>query len=62
MVGNDRSGTVDNNINLLKAVELALGNGRDLAPYVNAFTQKPYPDVQLGPKTGDSRGFTDFEH
>lgn len=30
MVGNDRSGTVDNNLNLLKAVELAMNNGRDL--------------------------------
>ena len=28
MVGNDRSGTVDNNINLLKAVELALTGGK----------------------------------
>ena len=28
MVGNDRSGTVDLNLNLLKAVELALSGGR----------------------------------
>ena len=33
MVGNDRSGTVDNNLNLLKAVELALTGGYDLIPY-----------------------------
>jgi hypothetical protein len=33
MVGNDRSGTVDNNLNLLKAVEFALNNGRDLAAF-----------------------------
>ena len=32
MVGNDRSGTVDNNLNLLKAVELALTGGYDLLP------------------------------
>ena len=30
MVGNDRSGTVDNNLNLLKAVELAMTGGKDL--------------------------------
>ena len=33
MVGNDRSGTVDNNLNLLKAVELALTGGKDLLPF-----------------------------
>jgi len=38
MVGNDRSGTVDSNLNLLKAVELALNNGRDLLPYVDPMT------------------------
>jgi len=31
MVGNDRSGTVDNNLNLLKAVELAMTGGKDFA-------------------------------
>ncbi len=30
MCGNDRSATVDCNLNLLKALELALGNGREL--------------------------------
>jgi trans-4-hydroxy-L-proline dehydratase len=30
--GNDRSGTVDNNLNLLKAVELALTGGVRPAP------------------------------
>jgi formate C-acetyltransferase len=35
MVGNDRSGTVDNNLNLLKAVELALTGGKDLLSFVD---------------------------
>ncbi|MFW5780534.1 MAG: pyruvate formate lyase family protein [Bacillota bacterium] len=33
MVGNDRSGTVDININLLKAMELTLGKGYDMKEY-----------------------------
>jgi hypothetical protein len=40
MVGNDRSGTVDNNLNLLKAVELALNNGRDLIEFLDPITLK----------------------
>ena len=40
MFGNDRSGTVDVNLNLLKAVELALTGGRDLLPYTNPMTGK----------------------
>jgi len=35
MAGNDRSGTVDVNLNLLKAVELALTGGKDLIPFLN---------------------------
>ena len=38
--GNDRSGTVDNNLNLLKAVELALTGGKDLIPFVDPMTGK----------------------
>jgi hypothetical protein len=38
MVGNDRSGTVDVNLNLLKAVELALTGGKDLIPFLNPMT------------------------
>jgi formate C-acetyltransferase len=38
MVGNDRSGTVDLNLNLLKAVELALTSGNDLIPYTDPMT------------------------
>ena len=40
MVGNDRSGTVDNNLNLLKAVELALTGGKDLLPFTDPMTGK----------------------
>ncbi len=61
MVGNDRSGTVDNNINLLKAVEFAITGGRDLLPYVDPMTGKKEKILQDGPKTGDSTNFKDFE-
>lgn len=61
MVGNDRSGTVDNNPNLLKAVELVLANGRDLITYSDTLWGKPYKSGQEGPKTGDPRGFATFE-
>ena len=40
MVGNDRSGTVDNNLNLLKAVELAMTGGKDLLPFTDPMTGK----------------------
>ncbi len=40
MVGNDRSGTVDANLNLLKAVELALTGGYDLIPFTDGITGK----------------------
>ncbi len=58
MVGNDRSGTVDCNLNLLKAVELALTNGRDLAPAVDPITGNEAPIRQDGADTGDPRRFT----
>lgn len=61
MVGNDRSGTVDNNLNLLKAVELALSDGRDLIQYKDTLWGKPYASGQEGPKTGDPRKFATFE-
>ncbi len=51
MQGNDRSGTVDVNINLAKSIELALNNGKD------ASTGK-----QVGPKTGDPLKFTSFDN
>ena len=48
--GCDRSGTVDVNLNIAKAVELALNHGKDVAS-----------GVQIGPRTGDPRTFRDFE-
>ncbi|OHD67953.1 MAG: hypothetical protein A2W19_06810 [Spirochaetes bacterium RBG_16_49_21] len=48
--GNDRSGTVDVNINLAKAVELVLFNGRD-----------QQTRLQKGPKSGDPRSFETFD-
>jgi formate C-acetyltransferase len=47
--GNDRSGTVDVNLNIAKAVELALNDGKDMQ------TGK-----RLGPASGDPRRFADF--
>ncbi len=52
MVGNDRSNTVNCNLNLLKAVELVLGNGRDLLPFVDEMTGKAEKIEQDGPVTG----------
>jgi pyruvate formate-lyase/glycerol dehydratase family glycyl radical enzyme len=49
MQGNDRSDTVDVNINLVKAVELALNDGKDTAS-----------GVQIGPKTGHPLTFKTF--
>ncbi len=48
--GCDRSGTVDVNLNLAKAVELVLHNGRDAAT-----------GEQIGPRTGDPRRFETFD-
>ena len=48
--GDDRSGTVDVNLNLAKAVELALNDGCDMAT-----------DKQIGPRTGDPRMFNLFD-
>jgi pyruvate formate-lyase/glycerol dehydratase family glycyl radical enzyme len=47
--GCDRSGTVDVNLNLAKAVELTLSDGVDMAT-----------GRRLGPRTGDPRAFADF--
>ena len=48
--GCDRSGTVDVNLNLAKAVELALNDGQDMAD-----------GRQIGPRTGDPSLFPSFE-
>jgi formate C-acetyltransferase len=50
LAGDDRSGTVDINLNLAKAVELALNDGRDQAN-----------GEQIGAQTGDPRAFAHFE-
>ncbi len=61
MVGNDRSGTVDNNLNLLKAVELALTGGKDLVPFFNPMTGKQESIRQDGPDTGDATEFKTWD-
>lgn len=61
MAGNDRSGTVDNNLNLLKAVELVLNNGKGLLPFVDEMTGKVEPIMQEGPATGDIDSLTTFD-
>ncbi len=61
MVGNDRSGTVDNNLNLLKAVELALGDGKDLVPHSDPVMGEVYAITQDGPRTGTAENFKTFE-
>ncbi len=48
MVGNDRSGTVDANLNLLKAVELALTGGYDLLPFTDAHHRQDRQAPALG--------------
>ncbi len=61
MVGNDRSGTVDNNLNLLKAVELALTGGKDLVPYIDPAMGTKSEIKQDGPQTGLASEFKTFE-
>ncbi|MEA4812759.1 MAG: pyruvate formate lyase family protein [Anaerolineaceae bacterium] len=61
MVGNDRSGTVDNNLNLLKAVELALMNGFDMIPFTDPMSGKTEKPQRFGPQTGDSTTFTSWK-
>jgi len=61
MCGNDRSGTVDNNLNLYKAVELALTGGYDMHPFIDPMTGKADPMERLGPDTGDPTQFTSFD-
>ncbi|MDR3186527.1 MAG: hypothetical protein LBU04_07000 [Christensenellaceae bacterium] len=61
MVGNDRSQTVDVNLNFLKAIELTLGNGKDIVDYKDQLWGKPYKNIQMGPSTGDPCSFKDFD-
>lgn len=57
MAGNDRSGTVDLNLNLLKAVELALTGGYDLLAFVDPMTGASEKPRRRGPDTGDATRF-----
>jgi len=61
MQGNDRSGTVDVNINLYKAVELTLSSGKDLIEYGDIITQKKDPIKQNGPNTGPAEKFKSWD-
>jgi formate C-acetyltransferase len=61
MVGNDRSGTVDANLNLLKAVELALTGGYDLIPFTDSMTGKTDKLIRWGADTGDATQFGTWE-
>ncbi|PKN59680.1 MAG: hypothetical protein CVU53_06980, partial [Deltaproteobacteria bacterium HGW-Deltaproteobacteria-11] len=61
MVGNDRSGTVDANLNLLKAVELALTGGNDLLPFTDPMSGKTEKTQRWGADTGDPTTFTTWE-
>ena len=61
MVGNDRSGTVDCNLNLLKAVELAMTGGWDLLPFVDPITGKTDPVQRDGVDTGDATRFESWD-
>jgi pyruvate-formate lyase len=61
MVGNDRSGTVDDNLNLLKAVELAMADGYELLPFTDALTGKVEKLTRLGPRTGDAGNLSTWE-
>jgi formate C-acetyltransferase len=61
MAGNDRSGTVDANLNLLKAVELALTRGFDLVPFTDPVTNKTEKRRRMGPRTADPLRLRTFE-
>jgi formate C-acetyltransferase len=61
MVGNDRSGTVDNNLYMFKAIELALNNGKDLTTKKDDLSGRILPIRQHGPKTGRLNQLTTFE-
>jgi len=52
---------VDNNLNILKAVELVLTRGKDLIPYTDPMTGKKEKITQEGPDTGDPASFTCFD-
>lgn len=61
MVGNDRSGTVDVNVNLLKAMELVYGNGCDFLPFYDAMKDKWSKIERVSEKTGELNDLDTFE-
>lgn len=61
MVGNDRSGTVDINLNLLKALELTLARGSELKPYTDLLWGNVYKPQKHSEDTGDPLKFKTFE-
>jgi formate C-acetyltransferase len=61
MAGNDRSGTVDANLNLLKAVELALTGGTDLIPFSDPMTGKTEKLQRWGEDSGNPTRFESWE-
>jgi trans-4-hydroxy-L-proline dehydratase len=61
MVGNDRSGTVDANLNLLKAIELVLTGGYDLIPFTDGITGRTDKRLRWGEATGDPADFGTWE-
>ncbi len=61
MCGNDRSGTVDINLNLLKAVEHALTGGYDLIPWVDPMSGKQEAAKRWGADTGDASRFRTWD-
>ena len=60
MAGFDRSGTADNCINLVKALDLALSGGRGLKEPMDPLTGETEKLTQIGPFTGDADQFGDF--
>ncbi|MDR0884816.1 MAG: hypothetical protein LBN22_00375 [Clostridiales Family XIII bacterium] len=60
MVGNDRSETVNCNLNLIKSLEFALNDGADMVDYYKV-DGSIYPKISDGIKTGDPRKFKTFD-
>lgn len=52
MPGNDRSGTVDVNVNLLKSMELVYGNGKDFMPFYDPMHDTWSEQEQVSEQTG----------
>ncbi|MEA5077041.1 MAG: pyruvate formate lyase family protein [Anaerolineaceae bacterium] len=61
MSGNDRSGTVDNNLNLLKAVEFALTDGYNMLPFTDPISGKTEKPTRLGVASGDPCSFKTWQ-